>query len=214
MVDIAPKRTLTTRPDRRLLSQITKDPKLIIYLENLGLDVSDGAEDNFATLLLLINDAAESAYSAQSSANELSRLVDELRQSAGLSAPNSQSLERKLDEIERQLVDMGRPPIPPSPTPPFSPSLITVTSAYNVPAAASYQPSTVRANATTAGFTVTLPASPSTLQLVNVKKVDATANVVTISGGAINIDGATTVAIGSQYTNLQVQFNGASWDVL
>lgn len=214
MVDIAPKRSLTTRPDRRLLSQITKDPKLIIYLENLGLDVSDGADNNFATLLLLINDAAESAYSAQSSANELSRLVEELRQTSGHSPLDTKSLERKLWEIEQQLVDMGRQPIPPAPTPAFSPSIITVTAAYNVPSASPYQPATVRANAATAGFTVNLPSSPAILQLVNVKKIDATANVVTINGGAINIDGGTTVAIGSQYTNMQVQFNGASWDVL
>ena len=124
-----------------------------------------------------------------------------------------QRLQRKVDELENLLVEF-RPPIFPVATPPFAPTVTTVTAAYSVFAAPSYQPATVRASAATAAFTVTLPAAPGLLQLVNVKKIDATANAVTVSGGAITIDGALTRAIGSQYTNLQVQYNGATWDVL
>lgn len=240
MVDITPKISQTTPPDRRLLAQLTKDPKLIRYLENLGLDAASTSPDNYEALLELIINTAELAIAAQGSANAGKQGVEELGlaiqaleipgvalqslatvlgELAGVvQAPDQeiQRLQRNLDELENQLVEI-RPPIPqviPTPTPPFAPSVVTVTAAYAVLPAPAYQPLTVRADATTSGFTVTLPSTPTLMQLINVKKIDATANVVTISGGAINIDGGLTVAVGSQYTNLQVQYNGATWDVL
>lgn len=240
MVDISPRNPLSSPPDRRLLAQLTQDPKLIRYLENLWTDTTQVGPDNFAVLLELIVNAAELANNAQGSANSDKQAIEELglaiqaldipgavlqRMGAALDELASvvqppdqeiQRLQRKVDELENQLVEI-RPPIPqviPTPTPPFAPSVVSVTAAYAVLAAPAYQPLTVRADATTAGFTVTLPAAPTLLQLVNVKKIDATANVVTISGGAINIDGSLTAAIGSQYTNMQVQYNGATWDVL
>lgn len=240
MVDISPRNPLSSPPDRRLLAQLTQDPKLIRYLENLWTDTTQVGPDNFAVLLELIVNAAELANSAQGSANsdkqaieELGLAIQALDDLAGavanyarvfsdlaevVQAPDQeiQRLQRKVDELENVLVEFRPPifPVIPTPTPPFAPALVNVTAAYAVLAAPAYQPLTVRADATTAGFTVTLPAAPTLLQLVNVKKIDATANVVTVSGGAINIDGGLTVAIGSQYTNLQVQYNGTTWDVL
>lgn len=240
MVDINQRGPLSSPPDRRLLAQLTQDPKLIRYLENLWTDTTQVGPDNFAIILELVVNAAELANSAQGSSNIDKQDIEELalaiqamdssasmlkaiaalisEQSAVVQSPDRaiQALQRKVDELENLMVEF-RPPIFPAiqtPTPPFAPTVVTVTTAYAVLAAPPYQPLTVRASAVTAGFTVTLPASPSLLQLVNVKKVDATANIVTVSGGAINIDGAPTVAIGTQYTNLQVQFNGATWDVL
>lgn len=214
MVDIIPPQNLTTAPDRRMLSQLTNDPKLIRYLENLGLDIQTSGSDSFAALLMLINDVSEAAYNARGAVNTLRSAVDELIMRSGEDVRDSQkvmALARKIDDIESTMLDYRSPATQASP---YSPALITSTGAMTVQPAPPYQPTTIRANAAGGGFSVTLPASPIILQLVNIKKVDATANVVTISGGAINIDGATTVAIGSQYTNLQVQFNGASWDVL
>tara|TARA_R110000868_G_C10972674_1_gene770774 strand:- start:38620 stop:39291 length:672 start_codon:yes stop_codon:yes gene_type:complete len=223
MADVTLQVSQAQPPDRRLLAQLTKDPKLIRYLELLGQTATITNPTNNEIILLLINDANETAGSAQGTANLATQLAQALE--AGLEYLDGQgqpmnallrAVQRKLDDIEASLLDI-RPPIfptPPTPTPPFAPSVVNVTAAYSVLAAPPYQPLTVRADATAAGFTVTLPAVPTALQLVNIKKVDATANVVTVSGGAINIDGGLTAAIGSQYTNIQVQFNGATWDVL
>lgn len=237
MVDIDRRSQLSSPPDRRLLSQLTNDPKLIRYLENLWADSTQVVPENLGILLELIINAAEVAQAAQSTANasaqslagisnellslaapstELNKLAQDIAERAAQVQPSDQEiqrLQRKVDELENQLLDI-RPPVYPAQTPAFSPSSVTITSSYAVIAAPAYQPLTVRANATTSGFTVTLPAAPALMQLLNVKKIDATANAVTISGGAINIDGAPTVAIGTQYTNLQVQFNGTTWDVL
>lgn len=73
---------------------------------------------------------------------------------------------------------------------------------------------TIRADATAAAFSVTLPASPVLGQVINVKKIDASANAVTVDGNGKNIDGTATKSIGTQYTTITVQYNGATWDVL
>lgn len=74
----------------------------------------------------------------------------------------------------------------------------------------------IRADATAAGFTVTLPANPATNMIVNVKKIDASANVVTVSGNGHNIDTTATKTIGTQFTNLQIMYDVASgtWNLL
>jgi hypothetical protein len=54
----------------------------------------------------------------------------------------------------------------------------------------------VKADATSAGFTVTLPSNPTTGALVTVKKTDGTANVVTVApqgGGTIDGDSDATI---------------------
>lgn len=241
MVDLITRTVQSSPPDRRLLAQLTNDPKLIRYLENLGIDAAVVGPGNLEVLLQLINDAAEVAGSAQGTANrdgqllaELERLMQSIDSQASALAralsslaevagqvvqpPDAQirRLARRVDDIDVLLLDIRPPifPVQPAPTPPFAPAAVSVTAAYSVLAAPPYQPLTVRADATSTAFTVTLPATPTLLQLVNIKKIDATANVVTVSGGAINIDGSVTAAIGSQYTNMQVQFNGATWDVL
>jgi hypothetical protein len=58
----------------------------------------------------------------------------------------------------------------------------------------------VRADATSAGFTVTLPSSPAAGAVVIVRKVDSTANVVTVApAGGGTIDGDATASITSQW---------------
>jgi len=240
MVDINQRNPASSPPDRRLLAQLTKDPKLIRYLENLWTDTTQVAPDNFAVLLELIVNAAEVANAAQGSANTDKQAIEELSlaiqaldsaasllqqlaaavadQSSLVQAPDQaiQALRRKVDELENQLVEIRPPIFPdiPAATPPFAPAVVNATAAYAVVAAPAYQPLTVRADATGAGFTVALPAVPDLLQLVTIKKVDASANVVTIDAGALLIDGAPTIAVGVQYAVYQVQYNGASWDVV
>lgn len=238
MADVAPVIPQSSPPDRRLIAQLTNDPKLIRYLENLGIDAAVVNPENFDILLTLIIDVAGVAYAAQGSANSQSQATAEIRrllqsinsessalsrlaalvsEIAGQSAqpldPQVKRINRRVDEIEVQLLDL-RPPHSSSAGSGFAPTVVTVTAAYSVTSSPPNKPSTVRANAASGGFTVTLPAAPVALQLVNIKKVDASANVVTVSGGAINIDGSATVAVASQYTNIQVQYNGTTWDVL
>lgn len=237
MVDINPRNPLSSPPDRRLLAKLTQDPKLIRYLENLWTDTTQVAPDNFGVLLELIVNAAEVANASQGSANVNMQAIEELglaiealdipgavlqRLGAALDelanlvqSPDQaiQGLQRKVDELENMLVEF-RPPIIPPATPLFAPALANATAAYAVAAAPPYQPLTVRADATAAAFTVALPAVPEALQLVTIKKVDASANVVTIDAGALLIDGAPTIAVGVQFAVYQLQYNGAGWDVV
>jgi len=68
-------------------------------------------------------------------------------------------------------------------------------------------------DASAAAVTVNLPAAASSADaLIVVKKIDASANAVTIDAdGAETIDGATTQALAAQYDALTVFCNGARW---
>jgi hypothetical protein len=74
--------------------------------------------------------------------------------------------------------------------------------------------STVLSDAGAAPRAVTLPAAPGAGFEYNVKKIDATANAVTITGAAGNIDGAPNVTITSQNTSLRFTFDGANWRLI
>lgn len=73
---------------------------------------------------------------------------------------------------------------------------------------------TVRADATTGAFSVTLVSAPQTGMIQVIKKVDSSANAVTVSGNGKNIDGAASVSLTTPYQSVRVQFNGATWDVI
>jgi hypothetical protein len=75
---------------------------------------------------------------------------------------------------------------------------------------------TVLCDATSGAITINLPAaSTATRRIYNVKKIDASANAVTIDGnGAETIDGAATKAIATQWQSFTVQSNGTAWFVL
>jgi hypothetical protein len=73
----------------------------------------------------------------------------------------------------------------------------------------------VTADATGGAFTVTLPALAGMLgRVVIVKKIDASANTVTVDGGAANIDGAATRALATQYAAIWVLAGTSEWHVL
>ncbi len=78
------------------------------------------------------------------------------------------------------------------------------------------QDSVILADATSGVITVTLPASSGLSgRLYFIKKTDAGANAVTIDGNASEtIDGATTVALSSQYDARLIVCDGSNWHVI
>lgn len=65
-------------------------------------------------------------------------------------------------------------------------------------------------------FSITLPAATASTGLVlTIKKIDASANAVTIDGNASEtIDGATTKALGSQYASYEIACDGSAWYIV
>lgn len=68
----------------------------------------------------------------------------------------------------------------------------------------------VLADATTAGFTVTLPAVVAGRQLT-VKKLDSTVNLVTVAPASGTIDGAANDVISVQWQSRTYISNGTNW---
>jgi hypothetical protein len=91
-------------------------------------------------------------------------------------------------------------------------SYATKTSAYTI-TASDY---TIGADATSAGFTVTLPTAVGIPgQAFVIKKIDSSANAVTIgTTSSQTIDGATFYVMGYQYQSVTVQSNGANWLII
>ena len=75
---------------------------------------------------------------------------------------------------------------------------------------------TMRCDATSGNLTMTLPATPTVGMVVNIKKIDSTANTVTIAGNGVLIDGASTKVLSSQYATYQMQYENISntWNIL
>jgi len=75
---------------------------------------------------------------------------------------------------------------------------------------------TVLGDATSAAFAVNLPlASTQTGKVLNIKKIDSSVNAVTVTrAGSDTIDGATTVALSSQYQSTTIQSNGTNWFII
>lgn len=71
------------------------------------------------------------------------------------------------------------------------------------------------ADATSAAFTVTLPTAASTRgRRYTIKKIDASANAVTVGTAGGNIDGATTYALSAQWAFVEVYSDGAKWNIV
>ena len=70
----------------------------------------------------------------------------------------------------------------------------------------------IEGDATSAGFTVTLPALDDAYRDVLVAKIDASGNAVTVDGdGAETINGATTLALSSQYDRALLRPGPTGW---
>lgn len=75
---------------------------------------------------------------------------------------------------------------------------------------------TVLVNAATAGVTITLPAASGvTGRMYVIKKIDSSANTVTIDGnGTEKIDGANTVTLSAQWNSRTIQCDGSAWYII
>jgi len=69
---------------------------------------------------------------------------------------------------------------------------------------------TIRVDATSGAVSITLP-TPAVGTVYNIKKIDASANAVTIVG---TVDGVVNPTITTQYSNRNIQYNGTTWDNL
>jgi len=75
---------------------------------------------------------------------------------------------------------------------------------------------TIICDATGGAFTITLPAASTVSgKIYNIKKIDVSANAVTIDGDdSETIDDAATKALSSQYDSLTIQSSGAEWWII
>lgn len=80
-------------------------------------------------------------------------------------------------------------------------------------ASASTSDFTILCNATSGAITVNLPAASGMAgRILAVKKIDVSANTVTIDGNASEtIDGATTKVISTQWASFMIQCDGTAW---
>jgi hypothetical protein len=88
----------------------------------------------------------------------------------------------------------------------------TTTTPYNI-AAKDY---TILMDATAGNKTVNLPAASShTNRILVIKKIDSSANTVTIDGNASEtIEGATTKVLTTQYESVMIQCDGSNWFII
>lgn len=75
---------------------------------------------------------------------------------------------------------------------------------------------TILVDATAGVVTITLPAAAASVgREYAIKKIDASANAVTIDGnGAELIDGAATQSLATQWKSMIIQCNGTAWFIL
>jgi hypothetical protein len=76
--------------------------------------------------------------------------------------------------------------------------------------------STVFANGSSGAFTLTLPSAVGiTGKIYTIKKIDSTANVITVAATSNQtIDGATTYLLSKQWEYVSIQSNGTNWMVI
>lgn len=91
-------------------------------------------------------------------------------------------------------------------------AVVAKTAAYTATNADTY----IAVDASGGAVTITLPtATAQAGQIYTVKKIDSSANAVTIDGdGAETIDGAATHVIGAQWGTAHIVSNGTNWHVL
>jgi hypothetical protein len=94
----------------------------------------------------------------------------------------------------------------------FKPTLVTKTGNYTA-IATDY---TILCNATGGSFTITLPAVAShTNRIYNIKKIDSSANTVTVDGNSSEtIDDATTAVLTTQHESITIQSDGSEWWII
>lgn len=90
--------------------------------------------------------------------------------------------------------------------------LTTVTKTANYTAANEYA---IRCDATGGAFTITLPVAASSVgRIYSIKKIDSSANAITVDGNASEtIDGQTTQILSAQYDAITIMCDGTTWDI-
>lgn len=75
---------------------------------------------------------------------------------------------------------------------------------------------TLRCNCAGGALTVYMPAASGSGRILNIKKLDSSANAVTVTAdGSDTIDGAATQTVSGQYDNMQIQDGAAGeWDII
>jgi hypothetical protein len=73
---------------------------------------------------------------------------------------------------------------------------------------------TVIVDATNGNFTVKMPSSPNTGKVYNIKRIDASANSLTIDGNSKNIDGDASITLNNQYDCVSLQYDGTLWCII
>jgi hypothetical protein len=89
-------------------------------------------------------------------------------------------------------------------------SIVTKTANYTVTSS----DRTLLGNATGGAFTLTLPASPTTGQQVIAKKIDTSANAVTVSGNGKSIDSGSSLTLDTPNQSYSLQYDGTQWWIL
>lgn len=94
----------------------------------------------------------------------------------------------------------------------FKPTLVTKTGNYTA-TATDY---TIICNASGGSFTITLPAAAShTDRVYNIKKIDSSANTITVDGNSSEtIDDSTTAILTTQYESITIQSDGSEWWII
>lgn len=91
-------------------------------------------------------------------------------------------------------------------------NLVTKTANYT----ATLDDHTIACNASGGAFTITLPlASGAIGQILNIKKIDSSANAITVDGAsAETIDSGATASLTVQYESITVQSDGTEWWII
>ncbi len=93
-----------------------------------------------------------------------------------------------------------------------TPPIVTKTAAYTL----TKDDKVILVDATGGAITITLPPAAFSKSLIYViKKIDVSANAITVDGNASEtIDGATTQALSSQWDGIRIGCNGTAWFIL
>jgi len=96
-------------------------------------------------------------------------------------------------------------------------NVVQTTLTGNTTLDATYQGKLILCDATSAAFTITLlpSATAGSGFKLAFKKIDSTANAVTIDGNASEtIDGASTISLASQYQDASITADGTNWQII
>lgn len=102
---------------------------------------------------------------------------------------------------------------PPGPQGPPGVASFTVTK-YTSGATLPFVPQVALVDAALGPVVITLPAPTGALYIINIKKIDNTANIVTVDGNGNNIDDLAQQLINSPKTSMALATDGTEWFII